>query len=128
MDQSNKHIQVNRIQYAQLSVEERNSRFTETVKVIASELAALVAEKNAAYGDSFADTPKFLELLYPDGIRPAQFEDALALVRVFDKMKRIATKKDAFGENPWHDVGGYSLVSLTTAELRKVVRETMLAE
>ena len=119
---------MNRIQYAQLSVEERNSRFTETVKVIASELAALVAEKNAAYGDSFADTPKFLELLYPDGIRPAQFEDALALVRVFDKMKRIATKKDAFGENPWHDVGGYSLVSLTTAELRKVVRETMLAE
>ncbi len=34
----------------------------------------------------------------------------LALVRIFDKMKRIATQKDAFGESPFKDIAGYGLL------------------
>lgn len=34
----------------------------------------------------------------------------LAIVRVFDKMMRIATDKDAFGEDPWRDIAGYAIL------------------
>lgn len=79
---------------------------------IALELGKLVTEKNAAYGDSFAKSAKFLELLYPDGVKPSQYQDMLALARDFDKSARIATDEDAFGENPWGDKGGYAILSV----------------
>ena len=72
----------------------------------------LVDEKQKAYGNSFGKAGEFLRLLYPDGIRPDQYDDVLALVRVFDKQKRIATDKDALGESPWQDIAGYALLSL----------------
>ena len=73
-------------------------------------IGALVQEKNAAYGDSFACSGEFLRLLYPNGIAPEQYLDALGVVRVFDKLKRIATDKDALGETPWRDIAGYGLL------------------
>jgi len=72
----------------------------------------LVDEKQAAYGNSFGKAGKFLELLYPDGILPDQYGDALTLVRIFDKQMRIATDKDAFGESPYQDIAGYGLLGL----------------
>ena len=77
---------------------------------VATEIAELTAEKNAAYGDAFSKSGDFLRLLYPDGIRPEQYGDALALVRIFDKQMRIANRKDAFGENPYRDIAGYGLL------------------
>jgi hypothetical protein len=82
----------------------------------AQRLGKLVTEKNAAYGSSFEKTGDFLGLLYPSGLKPEQYRDALAIVRVFDKMMRIANKKDAFGESPWNDIAGYGL--LMSAEER----------
>jgi hypothetical protein len=76
------------------------------------EIGALVADKNAAYGDSFAKTGEFLKLLYPSGIQPHQFKDALCLVRIFDKQMRIATDKDAYGESPYRDIVGYGLLGV----------------
>jgi hypothetical protein len=76
------------------------------------EIGALVADKNAAYGDSFAKTGEFLKLLYPTGIQPHQFKDALCLVRIFDKQMRIATDKEAFGESPYRDIVGYGLLGV----------------
>lgn len=73
-------------------------------------IGALVTEKNAAYGDSFAKCGEFLRLLFPNGIQPEQYDDALALVRIFDKQMRIATRKDAFGESPYKDIAGYGLL------------------
>lgn len=78
----------------------------------ALETTELVAEKNAAYGDSFARSGEVLQILYPDGVRPDQYPDFLALVRVIDKQFRIAAKKDAFGENPWSDILGYALLAV----------------
>jgi hypothetical protein len=77
---------------------------------VATEIADLTADKNAAYGDAFAKSGDFLRLLYPDGIRPEQYGDALALVRIFDKQMRVANRKDAFGENPYRDIAGYGLL------------------
>lgn len=77
---------------------------------LASEIGRLVDEKNRAYGDAFNKTGDFLKILYPNGIAPHQYVDALGIVRVFDKMMRIATDKDALGENPWRDIAGYGIL------------------
>lgn len=86
---------------------------------VGRDIGRLVAEKNRAYGDSFAKGATFLRLLYPHGVRPEQYGDLLALIRVFDKQMRIATAKDAFGENPWQDLCGYSLLSIVYGEARR---------
>jgi hypothetical protein len=77
---------------------------------IAKEVGKLVSEKQKAYGNSFGKTGDFLKLLYPQGIKPKQYDDALAIVRIFDKLMRIATKKDAFGESPYRDIIGYGIL------------------
>ena len=87
-----------------------------TFTEIGTELGKLVAEKNAAYGDSFAKSGEFLRLLYPTGIKPEQYGDALAVVRVFDKLMRIATAKDAFGESPWRDIAGYGILGAAATQ------------
>jgi len=82
----------------------------------AERIGKLVAEKNVAYGSSFSQAHKILEVLYPQGIAPHQFTDALAIIRVVDKLFRIATKKDAFGESPWQDIAGYAILGVVKAE------------
>jgi hypothetical protein len=77
---------------------------------IGEEIGKLVDEKQAAYGDSFSKCGQFLQLLYPNGIQPDQYTDALAQVRIFDKQMRIATNKNAFGESPFEDICGYALL------------------
>lgn len=81
-------------------------------KKIGTEIGELVDEKNAAYGSSFAESHKILSVLYPNGIKPEQYTDALAIIRVIDKLFRIANKKDAFGESPWRDIAGYALLGI----------------
>lgn len=82
----------------------------------AEQIGKLVAEKNAAYGSSFAQAHQILQVLYPDGIAPHQYSDALAITRVIDKLFRIATKKDAFGESPWNDIAGYGILGAVKDE------------
>jgi hypothetical protein len=101
-----------------MSTSDFNAKFEATVKRLAAELSALVAEKNAAYGNSFEVTAKMLRHYFPDGIRPDQYEDALGITRLSDKIMRIATDKDAFGENPWKDIAGYGLVQITLEAMR----------
>ena len=96
----------------------RDKQFRNAVIHIAEELALLTADKNEAYGNSFEDSPYILRKLYPNGVQPDQYEDFLAIVRILDKLKRVATNKNAFGENPWKDIAGYGLVQLTIEELR----------
>ena len=86
---------------------------------IAIEIGELVTAKNAAYGGSFETSGDVLRLLYPDGIKPEQYIDALALVRIWDKMKRIATDRDALGENPFFDIAGYSILGVWIHQQKK---------
>ena len=81
-------------------------------KEIGEEIGRLVQEKNEAYGDSFGQACRILEVLYPNGIQPAQYRDALAITRVIDKLFRLANKKDAFGESPWRDICGYAILGV----------------
>jgi hypothetical protein len=91
---------------------------------LGGEVGALVDAKNKAYGSSFDDAGAFLRLLYPSGIQPEQYGDMLALVRIFDKMKRIATDKDAFGESPFGDIAGYGLLGLMRVTRERVSSTT----
>jgi len=83
---------------------------------IGKEVGILCAEKNEAYGDSFGQACRILEVLYPEGIRPSQYRDALAITRVIDKLFRLANKKDAFGESPWRDICGYAILGIANNE------------
>lgn len=88
-------------------------------EVVAAEIGKLVTEKNVAYGDSFAKCDKFLELLYPGGIAPSEYGDALALVRIFDKQMRIASQKGAFDESPYRDIAGYGILGAVRDERKE---------
>ncbi len=95
---------------------------------LAERIGKLVENKNAAYGNSFNEAGNFLKLLYPDGIKPEQYADMLCVVRLFDKMKRIATRKDAFGESPYQDIVGYGLLGLEKDEAGEKVDTTVSDE
>jgi hypothetical protein len=79
---------------------------------LAKDIADLVTEKQKAYGNSFDQAGEFLRLLYPNGVPPEAYGDMLCVVRIFDKLKRIATRKDAFSESPYGDIIGYGLLGL----------------
>ena len=79
---------------------------------LGQQVGLLVASKNAAYGDSFAKAGEVLKLLYPNGIKPDQYRDALGILRVIDKLFRIANDKEAFEENPWEDIAGYGVLGM----------------
>jgi len=81
-------------------------------EIIGNDVGKLVQRKNEAYGDSFSKSQQILEILYPNGVKIDEYQDMLALVRVIDKMFRIATNKDALGESPWTDICGYSILGI----------------
>lgn len=78
---------------------------------LATELGKLLAEKNQAYGDAFSKTTQILTLLYPQGIKVQQYKDVHVLVRMLDKMSRIAQDNDPMGESPYKDLAGYAILA-----------------
>jgi len=91
----------------------------ETLKIDYTELGKmignLVAKKQEEYGDSFHRCGKILKILYPNGISSDQYIDALGIVRVIDKLFRIANGKKG-NENPWMDISGYGLLGTINDE------------
>ncbi len=79
---------------------------------IGKKVGDLVTDKNAAYGDSFGKSGECLRQMYPNGIKPEQYDDLLTLVRILDKLFRIASNPTAFSENPYQDIVGYGLLGM----------------
>lgn len=92
---------------------------------LGTRVGKLVDLKNNAYGNSFDVCGEFLKLLWPNGCPPEQFGDMLAMARMFDKMKRIATDPTAFQEDPWSDLVGYSLLGLNRVASVKQKQEVI---
>jgi hypothetical protein len=91
-----------------VTMEQQKSEF----ELAAEEIGKLVTEKNKAYGNSFEQAEQFLKLLFPDGIPVESYSDMLCIVRIFDKLKRVATDKNAFSESPFADIIGYGILGL----------------
>ncbi len=81
-------------------------------------IGALVTEKQKAYGDSFGRAGPIMKILYPSGISPDKLDDALVVVRILDKLSRIATHRDAFGESPFRDIAGYGILGAAHNEAK----------
>jgi len=83
-----------------------------TFESIGWNVGELVQQKQRAYGDSFGRSGECLRQMFPDGIRPEQYDDLLTIARILDKLFRIANNKDAFNENPYQDIVGYGLLGM----------------
>lgn len=81
-------------------------------EIIAHEIGKLVTEKNEAYGSAYIKTAQFLLLLFPNGIHIHRYRDMLLMVRILDKLMRLATRPDAFGESPYRDISGYGILGV----------------
>jgi len=95
---------------------------------LGEQIGKLVADKQEAYGDSYGKSGQVLEVLYPDGVRVDQYPTFLAVTRVIDKLFRVATKKDAFGESPWRDIAGYALLGIAADEKSKPVSDYLAGD
>lgn len=88
------------------------ARCDTTYEQLGQEIGRLVEVKNAQYGNSFSVAPRILALLYPDGVPVARYDSLLAVVRILDKLKRVATQDPTDAEDHWQDICGYALLML----------------
>ena len=95
---------------------------------VAVGIGRLVTKKNKAYGDRFNKTGDILEILYPNGIMLNDYDNVLAIVRILDKMFRIATDEAAMGEDPWNDIAGYVLLKVADSIPERSLRQTKTVE
>ena len=79
--------------------------------MIGAQVGKVVFEKNMKYGDSFHLCGDFFRLIFPNGIRPDQYDNMLYLARDFDKTMRIANGSQG-EENPVMDKVGYGILML----------------
>lgn len=79
---------------------------------IGRNIGKLVKEKQLAYGNSYGNSGKILEILFPNGVKPEHYTELLAICRVVDKLFRLANNPTYGGESPWGDIVGYGLLRL----------------
>ena len=79
---------------------------------LGKQVGALVDEKQKGYGDSFNKSAKLLKVLFPDGVPVDRYTDLLCIVRMLDKLFRLATDPSFGDESPYRDMAGYSLLGL----------------
>ena len=82
-----------------------------TYAELGQQVGELVDIKNQQYGDSTNKTGEMLKIVYPDGVKPEQYHDMMLLVRMFDKVNRIANGNQG-EENAWSDIAGYGLLGM----------------
>jgi hypothetical protein len=91
---------------------------------LGKKIGSLIQEKQESYGDSFHKSGEVMKQLFPKGIPPESYVDALALVRIIDKLFRLATDPNYNGENSWGDIAGYALLRLGDVENRKAASKS----
>ena len=103
---------------------------------LAKGIADLVTEKEKAYGSAFDKAGDFLRVLYPNGIKPDQYKDMLCIIRVFDKLMRIATSYEGTEEkkvDAYSDLAGYGFLGLRASlqeqeAIKQTAKEKQLKE
>jgi len=94
------------------------------LEVIARDVASMVKEKNRGYGNAFQKVSHILSILFPNGIPTNKYHDVAILIRVLDKICRIATANDKGArKDAWLDLTGYGLLRLSEGDLNGVESE-----
>ena len=89
---------------------------------IGMKIGDLVAQKRIHYGDSFNRSHEIIEVLFPDGVPQESYQDLLTIIRIVDKLFRIANRHKAREagmpdtELPEQDVFGYLLLAIVREE------------
>lgn len=78
-------------------------------------VGAMVDRKQEQYGDAYHRCAPILRALWPDGIPVERYTDVLAVVRVVDKLFRIAADNQG-AEDAWADIAGYGLLGMRRDE------------
>ena len=92
----------------------KQNKLIETPKdyeLIAQEIGQLLNSKQKAYGNAFDHSSQILEILYPQGVPVEAYSNLLTIVRILDKIFRIA-KNPNENEDPFSDIAGYSILAL----------------
>jgi hypothetical protein len=89
----------------------------QVLESLGQEIGKLVDTKQEVYGNSFGKSGDIMRILYPNGISLDQIDDALCIVRIVDKLFRLATNRDALGESPYRDISGYGMLGAGRAEM-----------
>lgn len=93
------------------------------IRTAAQTLGELVVHKNVAYGNTAACTSAMLRALYPHGVPVAAYQHMLLVVRILDKLARIAVASggaDLDDEDPFRDIAGYGLLGLLMSKTSSV--------
>lgn len=83
---------------------------------VGQDIGKLVDKKNSQYGSAFEKVDQIMAILYPNGISVPQLKNASILVRILDKVVRVANGNQG-EENAFNDLAGYGI--LMSAEPKK---------
>jgi hypothetical protein len=86
---------------------------SEKLRELGQKLGDTVYEKNIRYGSAYKSTAACMKILYPQGIKPGELQDATIIVRVLDKLARIA---NGHFDDSWSDIAGYGLIGTSLHE------------
>lgn len=91
----------------EVKVEKRELEF------VAACVVKTVRDKNKEYGNAFKKVSEVLSILFPSGITSDKYHDVALLIRVLDKICRIAnTNDEGVKKDAWLDICGYALLRL----------------
>ncbi len=79
---------------------------------LGEELADMLDNKNRQYGDSYARMAHVLPMFYPDGVPGDHLLDAVFILRIIDKLMRIASAQGDDMEDPIKDIAGYAILRM----------------
>ena len=85
---------------------------------IAFELSSMLEDKNRQYGDSYARMQHVLPVFFPNGVPADRLLDAIFILRIVDKLMRIASNQPDDMEDPVKDIAGYAILRMR--EMRNV--------
>ena len=80
-------------------------------EAMGKELGLKLDDKQRFYGDSFLKGAEFLQLLFGAKIEQKDYVHLGILIRMFDKMNRLASpNRNDDDEDPWDDLAGYAML------------------
>ncbi len=94
-------------------------QFHDVILKTCADLGPFLVAKNEAYGDASRRIVSVLQSFYPDGIPHGQIQNCYYMIQILNKLSRIAENNDPFGEDPWLDCAGYSILAHSKVEIER---------